>query len=165
MSSLRSLRIFPYSPVPHTHTPASQLAHVCCAQASVKDLGGEYVSVSELRANSPSVSHLIEQHRPAPGEVRKTRESGGLYHILMYCVLVDQLVRRVDRSLAAFFEQELAAPLGLVDMHPAISHELYHRLSTDRRPLSFVRCSLSTVIAIVRRNGRYEFITTIALML
>ena len=85
--------------------------------------------MSEIRENARRVSLLIEEHRPAPGDVRETRDTDGIYHLLTYGLLVDQLVRRVDtkrRSLAQYFTEEIVQPLQL-DIYPAITPELFHR--------------------------------------
>lgn len=98
-------------------------------QAGVQNFGGQFVTLSEINENARRLSLLIEEHRPAAGDVRESQEAGSIYHALTYGLLVDQLVRRVDakhRSLAQYFTEEIAQPLQL-GIYPAIAPELFYR--------------------------------------
>ena len=102
-------------------------------QAGLSSLGGEMITIEELRQNAPRVSSLFEQYQPPSEQVQYSPTSPATYHVLTYGVLVDQLVRRVDpqhRPVATFLVDEFVRPLGLEEeLFPAPTRDIFTRFS------------------------------------
>ena len=88
--------------------------------------------MEDLRANSRRVSEIFERQSPPADQVLYSPSVPGIYHGLTYGALLDQLVRRVDarrRSVAQFFTDELATPLGIEkELLPATTRDMFYKL-------------------------------------
>ena len=93
-------------------------------------IGSEILKTEEIK-NSVLVSKMFERIRPRGDHILYSPESQGIYHIYTYGLLLDQLVRRVDpkrRSIAQFFEEEIATPLGIAqELRSAPKKDGFHR--------------------------------------
>ena len=111
----------------------------CClrvrvrVQGGLSSLGGAVLLIEQL-GNTSHVSRVIESATPTASEVHHSPQEPGVYHVLTYGLLVDQLVRRVDpshRSVADFFVQEVARPLHVEgDVLPTPTFEQFIRYAT-----------------------------------